>query len=58
MDLDEQHRMLVLSLGGANQLLAEARERGDAAEIISAEHGVRLAEEALAWFENDMGMSE
>lgn len=58
MDLDEQHRLLVLSLGGAHQLLAEVRKHGTAAEVDAAELGVRLAEEALAWFENDMGMAE
>ena len=56
MDIDEQHTHLCLSLAGANRLLAEARESGDANAIFEAAHDVRLAEEALAWFEHQNGM--
>lgn len=58
MDLDEQHRSLYIALGGANQLLDEARWSGDADAIREATTEVRRAEEALAWFEHEMGMSE
>ena len=44
------------ALAGANRLRAEARESGDANAIFEAAHDVRLAEEALAWFEHQNGM--
>lgn len=56
MDIDEQHKHLCISLGGANRLLAEARETGDANAIFEAARDVRLAEEALAWFQHQNGM--
>ena len=52
------HRNLCLSLGGAHQLLDEARRHGDALAVSEAESDVRKAEEALAWFEFQNGMSE
>lgn len=56
MDIDEMHRNLCLSLGGAHQLLDEARKHGDALAVSEAESDVRKAEEALAWFEFQNGM--
>lgn len=56
MDVDEQYRRLFIALGGAEQLLNEARWSGDADAIREATTEVRRAEEALAWFEHEMGM--
>jgi hypothetical protein len=58
MDIDEQHTRLCLSLAGAHRLLAEAQESLDARAIDEAELDVKLAEEALAWFEHQNGMEK
>jgi hypothetical protein len=58
MDIDEQHRSLYIALGGARQLLSDATASGDADAIREATTEVRRAEEALAWFEHEMGMVE
>ena len=58
MDIDEQHRGLWRALGGARHLLSDATASGDADAIREATEEVRRAEEALAWFEHERGMSE